>query len=241
MEARIFKTKNKAGEEVVLKFIRPTQVILSKADLKSKEAYSNAFRKGLLTNAEVIKYLRERDIWTTEMEEETMELRVKINDLEEKLKDQSLSNEDGMAVVDEIKMARAKLADHNANIRSIADNTCESNAAEARNQFLAASCVVNAKSGVKVFKDIDDFLSRLDEPLTIDAYREAVISNLEDQLNVSLPSDLTSHYPENKWTSERKARAEVEAEAAEAEKAEVVEVAPEQAEKKSRKKGSVTL
>jgi len=238
MEARIFKTKNKAGEEVVLKFVRPTQVVLSKADLKSKEAYSNAFRKGLLTNAEVIKYLKERGIWTPEMEEETMELRVKINDLEEKLKDPSLSNEDGMAVVDEIKMARAKLADHNANIRSIADNTCESNAAEARNQFLAASCVVNAKTGVKVFKDIDDFLARLDEPLTIDAYREAVISNLEDQLNVSLPSDLTSHYPENKWVSDREAKAKVEAEAAEAAKpTEVVEQAPEQTEKKSRKKG----
>lgn len=237
MEARIFKTKNKAGEEIVLKFIRPTQVVLSKADLKSKEAYSNAFRKGLLTNAEVVKYLKERGIWTQEMEEETAELRVRIRDLEEKLEDPSLSNEEGESIVDEIKLARAKIADHNANIRSIADNTCESNASEARNQFLAASCVVNAKTGVKVFKDMDDFLSRLDEPLAVDSYREAVISNLEDQLNVSLPSDLSSHYPENKWLSDREARAKVEAEAAEEAKPTEVPEESEKVEKKSRKKG----
>lgn len=236
MEARIFKTQNKAGEEVVLKFVRPTQVILSKADLKSKEAYSNAFRKGLLTNAEVVKYLKERGIWTQEMEDETTELRVKIRQLEKKLEEPSLSNEEGQSVVDEIRLARTKLSDYNSNIRSIADNTCESNASEARNQFIAASCVVNAKTGVKVFKDMDDFLARLDEPLAVDSYREAVISNLEEQLNVSLPSDLTSHYPENKWLSDREAKAIVEAEAAEVVKP-VEEPAPEVTEKKSRKKG----
>lgn len=235
MEARIFKTKNKAGDEVVLKFVRPTQVVLSKADLKSKESYSHAFRKGLLTNAEVLKYLKERGIWTEEMEQETVDLRIKIRELEEKLEDPALSNEDGQSVVDEIKLARALLNDHNSNIRSVADNTCESNASEGRNQFLAANCVVNAKTGVKVFKDMDDFLARLDEPQAIDSYREAVISNLEDQLNVALPSDLTSHYPENKWLSARESQAKIETEAAEAAK-ETEETKTEQTEKKSRKK-----
>jgi hypothetical protein len=59
-------------------------------------------------------------------------------------------------------------------------------------------------TGNKVFKDVDDFVSRLDEQVALDSYREAVISGLEESLDVELPSDLTSHYPENKWLETRK-------------------------------------
>jgi hypothetical protein len=234
VEARIFTSKDKSGQDITLKFNRPTQQVLSAADLKYREAYSVAFRNGLLTNAEIVKYLRERGIWTDEQEKESYDLRISLRELELKLEDPTLSDEEGQAIVAQIKLGRDKLTEHNQQIRAIADNTCESTAMEARNQFLAATCVVNARSGVKVFKDMKDFLARLDEQVTLDSYREAVITNLEDQLNMALPSDLTSHYPENKWLAARREKQQAEEAAAEAEEAKE----PEETEKPAPKKKS---
>lgn len=225
--ARIFKSQDKNGNEVTLKFVRPNQATIAKGDLKFREAYSRAFRSGVLVNAEVMKMLRERGIWDDEKDAEVDSLRVKLAELEEKLEtDHSISNEVGEDIVLEMKKIRLEIARLNSAYTSVVDNTCESIGGEARNQYFAATCVVDSK-GSKVFKDMDDFLARLDEQVALDSYREAVIAGLEDQLNVELPSDLSSHYPENKWLASRKKEDEPE-------KAE-----PTQEEPKSKKKKSV--
>jgi hypothetical protein len=230
-KARIFTSTDKNENTLALKFVRPNQATIAKGDLKYREAYSIAFRNGILVNSEVMKALRERGIWDDEKDREVAELRLKISEMEKKLDDQSLSNEDGEKLALEIRGLRLELAAKNSVYTSIVDVTCESLGNEKRNQFFAATCVVDNKSGAKVFKDLDDFLTRSDESIAIDSYREAVIASLEDSLNVELPSDLTSHYAENRWLANRKK-----------EKEEVSEQTTEEApveEPKSRKKKSV--
>lgn len=224
--SRLFTSKNKAGEPVSLKFVRPNQSIVAKGELKAKEAFSKAFRGGVLVNSEVMKVLRERGIWDEEKDKEVLDIRRQILELEKTLEnDTSLSNEDGEKVVLDIKQLRLKLATINSVYTTIVDNTCESLASEARNQLYAALCVADMK-GNKVFKDFEDFTGRLDEQVALDSYREAVIAGLEESLNVELPSDLTSHYTENKWLKTRKTAKEEE---------EKVEPAEEEKPKKSKK------
>lgn len=209
---RVFTSVDKNGNEVTLRFVRPNQALIAKGDLKYREAYSRAFRAGVLVNAEVMKVMRERGLWDDSRDEEILKIRDEITKLESNLKDQSLSNEAGEELVKEIRRLRSELALANSVYTTVVDNTCESIGNEARNQFFAASCVVDAKSGAKIFKDADDFVARLDEAVALDSYREAVIAGLEDQLNVELPSDLTSHYPENQWLKSREKTADVEEE-----------------------------
>ncbi|MHA2063164.1 MAG: hypothetical protein ACXABY_02165 [Candidatus Thorarchaeota archaeon] len=203
MKDRIFTTKDPEGEDLVLLFKRPTQKTISKSELVYREKYSEAFRKGLLLNAEVIEVMKKRGLWDKSKEDEAQVMMDNITALEDKLKDPELNNVDGRRLCEEITQARADLMTHNRMMTSVTDNTVESCANEERNQFLTAECVYNNKTGVKVYKDTEDFRSRLDEPASIDSYRETVIASLEAMTGRDLSSDLTEEYAENKWLKER--------------------------------------
>ncbi|TFH25910.1 hypothetical protein E4G67_00190 [Candidatus Bathyarchaeota archaeon] len=200
---RVFKTKDEEGNEFVYEFRRPSQSIISKAELVSRARYSEAFRAGVLVNAEVFKALRERGLWGDEQETESTALREKIASLEEKLRDEGLSNEDGLKLVDELRAARLEQQQHNSIVSNVTDSTCESIGNEERNMFYASACIFNKTTGQKVYKDLEDFKSRLNELSTVESYREATIASLEVLIGNELPSDLSTQYTENKWLAER--------------------------------------
>jgi len=205
MKDRIFTSKDVEGNELTLKFVRPNQAILSKAELVFRSAFSKAFRADIITNAEVEKMLRERNIWNDEQRKEANDIRVQIIDLENKLEDDnaSLSNEQGLALCNEITVLRIKLMSLNSIYQTIVDNTCETIAQEARNRFLCTQCIVDNTTGLRVYKDVDDFEQRSDDVLAFDAFRETVIASLEVSAGRQLPSDLTEDYAENKWKRNR--------------------------------------
>lgn len=228
-KVRVFQSEDKNGNPLTLKFVRPNYSISTKADLKAKEAYSKAFRGGLLVNSEVLKVLKERGLLDEAFDKEAERISTQLAEALNKLDAPGLSNEEGQKIVLEVKLLRNEQMRHNSVYSNVVDNTCESLANEARNQFLAASCVVDAKTNSKVFKDLEDFLSKAEERVAMDSYREAAIAALEDQMDVELPSDLTSHYPENKWLEARKQASETAVE-------ESKDAESPEAEKKSKKK-----
>jgi hypothetical protein len=200
---RVFKTADEDGNELVYEFRRPSQGVMSKAELVRRSKFSEAFRAGVVVNAEVFKILRERGLWGDDEEAESTRIRGELSEAEQELKDEGLSNEDGMRLVAKIKALRLELDGHQAIATQIADATCESIANESVNMFYAAACVYNKTTGQKVYKDLEDFRSRLNETSTIDSYREATIASLEVLIGQDLPSDLSTQYTENKWLAER--------------------------------------
>ena len=203
MKDRIFTTKDSEDQDLVLLFKRPSQKTIGKSELVYREKYSEAFRKGLLLNAEVVEVMKKRGLWDKSKEDEAQVMMDAISALEEKLKDPELNNVDGRSLCEEITQARVDLMSHNRMVTSVTDNTVEYCANEERNQFLTAECVYNNKTGAKVYKDTEDFKSRLDEPGSIDSYRETVIASLEAMTGRDLSSDLTEEYAENKWLKDR--------------------------------------
>lgn len=226
-KVREFTTVDEDGNELVYEYRRPSQGILQKADLVSRKKFSESVREGILLNQEVAKILKDRGLWTDEDDEKDIALQKEIRTLEEKLADESISNDEGVNLVDEIKKLRLELRSHRSTFTSISDATCESLANEEKNMFLAASCVFDKKTGGKVYKSLEDFKQRLSEPAAIDSYREATVASLEDVLRQELPSDLTKERAEEKWLAERGLDEEPEAEP---------EKAKEEAPKKPKKK-----
>jgi hypothetical protein len=202
MQDRIFKTKDTEGNEVVLRFKRPTQAQLAKAELAQRSAFSRAFRMDILTNAEVEKSLLERGLWDDEKRQQAAALRDETDKLAEQLT-AGLSNEEGEVICKKIDELRFKLLTHNSVYQNAMDNTCETMAAEERNQLLCVECVVDNKTGAKVFKDVEDLRNKANEQLTVDAFRETVVATLEVAVGRALPSNLADEYPENKWRAER--------------------------------------
>jgi len=205
MKDRIFTSVDKDGNELTLKFVRPTQSVLSKAELVYRSAFSKAFRADIITNAEVEKMLKERNIWNDDERAKANKLRLEIYDLETKLAENNptLSNEQGLALCSQITTLRIDLMQLNSIYQTIVDNTCETIAQEARNRLLTTECIVDNATGLRVYKDVKDWEDRSDERLAFDAFRETVVASLEVQAGRSLPSDITEDYAENKWKKER--------------------------------------
>lgn len=202
---RLFNSKDKDGNEVVLKFLKPTLKVQTEADFLFRQYYSKALRMGIITNAEAFELLKKNGIWTDADEVRGRELKDKITKLEEEFAAPSLSNEEGLAKVTHVKLLREELSDLNAKISSVTSNTAESLSVDYKNQYLASACVVNNATGKKVFKDVDDFLARADEQVTIDSFTQAILLNYEKSFKVELSSDPMGDLPENKWLKEREA------------------------------------
>jgi len=200
---RVFKTRDANGEELIYEFRRPTQAIISKGELVSKARFSEALRAGVILNAEVVKILRDRGLWTDVEVQVEQELREDVVALEEKLHDPGLSNVEGRDLVEQIRAKRLELQEHTSLFQSVSGGTCESISTEERNMFYAAECVYDKNRGQKVYKSLEDFKARLNESVTIDCYREATIASLEVLIGKELPSDLSTQYTENKWLVER--------------------------------------
>jgi len=201
MAERIFTSKDKDNKDIELVLRKPSQLVLNKADLARRVEFSRALTAGVCLAAQVDRLLKERGIWGETEEAHSKCLREKIIALENSL--EGVADKDvGARICLEIKEARATLYEHNSLYLSATENTCESMATTAMHKVICAECVYKKDGGAKVFKDAEDFSNRLDETIAMDAFREVIISSLEDATGRSLPTDLESEYKENKWMKE---------------------------------------
>lgn len=211
---RVFTSKDKDDEELEIKFNNLNQVVLSRGDFIYREYFSKAIRSGVMTNAEALKILKDREIWGELQEKEVVDLQVKLFDLENKLKEYNKRDATSLTLYDQIKEVRRDLQQTN-NVRSnVLDNTAESMAAEMRTQFFASECSVYNNTGKRVFSDLKDFLARLDEQVATDCYRQALIINYEKALGITLPKDLSeASLPEDEWLKDVRTSEEAKAKA----------------------------
>jgi hypothetical protein len=241
MSSRIFKTVDGEDKEVVLKFTRPNQKILTQAELVYRTAFSRAFRQDVLTTAEVKEALKRRGLWGEEQEAAVRALRVKTRDLEDRLREEgpTMSDEAGYKLCSEISKLRAETSELNSIHQTVTMNTCESIAEEEKNKHLTVSCVTHSVSGEKVYKEVEDFNSKLDTVMAINAFSETLVGMMEVQLGQSLSSNISDEYVENEWIADRVAKAEVEAEAEASEESESdAETEPVKKKRGRRKKTS---
>lgn len=200
MKDRIFTTKDSSNNDWVLKFKRPTQSQINKAELIYRKKFSDAVRNDVLLRDEAIKIVKRRGLYDSEEEKKELDLRVKIASLEDSLSDIKDYSK-GKTVCDEISKLRTELMDHSSVVTSIMENTCEAIANSERNQYFVVQCIYDDNTDQRVYKDIDDFKSKVNERASLDAYQETLIANLESRMGKELPSDLTKEFAENVWLS----------------------------------------
>lgn len=212
---RSFKTIDSSGKEVSLKLIKPNQKVMSDADFLFKKEFSRCIRNGLITNSEAFKIMKENGTWTDADDDAANKLREEIKELELKLNDSSLTEEAGKEVCDKLASLRDDLSSLNSRFNSITENTAENTANEMRLMYWAANCVLY-EDGKRVFKDLENFISRSGEKIVQDSYKEAMLLNMELNFGITLSSNLADELPENKWKKalSEKTKTEVRQEAA---------------------------
>lgn len=207
---RVFVSKDSAGNEVNLRFVKPNQKVLLDGNFVSKQAFSKALRSGILTHDEALRIMKENGLWTDADEKKNSELRQQIRELEETLSNGKPSKEDGLAKVGKLKELRAELSSLNSKFTTITDNTAETIATDAKLQYWAANCTVYHDSGKRVFKNLDDFLERGEEEIAHNSFTEAMLANYEYSFGIKMPTDFVSELPENKWLEANKEEPVVE-------------------------------
>jgi len=246
-DSKVFTSKDGDGKELQLRFVKPSQKVVSRGDFVYREHFGKSVRAGLMTNAEAEKLLKDRNIWGEAQEEEAVDLQTRINTLEDKISElDSEKVNDGMEIYRQLKTLRTDL-DALGNIRrSIVDNTAEAVAAEMRTQFYASECVVYNSNGQKVFRNLEDLTSKLNEQLALDAYKTALIANYESVFGIDLSkiNENDSRDAEDKWfDSIKNTDDEEKADEAESDEAAIEEEAPKEVapvkKKRPRKKKAV--
>lgn len=200
MKDRDFSCIDDNGEKINLVFKRPNQSQISAAEFAFKKAFADAVRAGFVTNAEVSKLLKDKEIWTENNDSKVAELRTKIALLEEKFKTNNFDG-DGMTEYQEVKKLRDELNSTLAVYTSIVDNTAESFATDAKTRFYAVEC--SFKDGKKLFKDVLDFNSQFPKDIASSCYRQAFLTMMEIHIGVELPEVVDSESIEDKWLNSK--------------------------------------
>jgi hypothetical protein len=193
---RTFAVKGKDGATVKLKVARPNQHQVIEADKQYRVAYSKCLRAGILTHAEVDRYIKDNNIWVDDDNKKLIEVQDGLNKIVEELKKKDYKDlNEGRLKAWMAQQKRDELWKLSRKVGSIYDNTCENASDEIRMQHLCVLTVMK-EDGSAFFKDFDDFCNRANEDSTADALRQALTFHSRLKANFILDLD------ENKWLHE---------------------------------------
>lgn len=176
---------------------RPSQRASQKAQNIFSIEFTNNIKAGLMTKLQMKKFLLDHGVWTEEQEKEEERIGKRIQELELEIyrgnpNKKKISLKEGRAKALEIKEERSKYMELIMQRQSYESNTAESQADNARFDFLVSECTFNL-DGTKVYNSYEDYQARGDDDL---AYEAA--SNLA-QMIYSLEDDYSKKLPENQF------------------------------------------
>lgn len=210
---RLFTVQLQSGKEVKLSTRVATQEELNDAEFEYSKAFNHAIMNGIMPQSRMLSELLKNGIWSEERDEAIEEQRQKVIKLEDLMDDEETDKE---RVAEELKEARTLLYEMRQEKTDLLSHTAEAKADEAQRSFIVSRVTEDAKSGIRVWKKFNDYVTEEDANLVFRAtYEYLTFVN-------NLPSDFMDQLPENQVASKEEAPAEGEAEeASEEEKTEV--------------------
>lgn len=194
------KQKNKAtvqstnndGKKVTVIVTRPTGAENREAKAYYNQTFRAALESGALLRKRLGQYMEEQGIWDEAKEKQYQEVTKKILDGEKSLKSGGIKLNEARDLALSIKDAREEFKDLIAERTMMDANTAEGQADNAQFNCLVALCTFD-ESGEKVFKDLDDYEKRADEPFAAEAAGKLA------EFVYNLSEDYDSTLEENKF------------------------------------------
>jgi hypothetical protein len=186
------------GSKVSIVVKKPGNQVLSSAQRVSAKAWTDCVRDGIMTKKELIKFMKEHDIWNAEKDKEEKAKIKEINDYEKKLylqngKAKKLKLSDAKELAIKMRIARAELRDLISERISLEQNTAESLSDNARFDYLVSQCTFDETGTNKVYNNLDDYLNKADDDIAFAAATALA------QLMYSIDKDVEANLPENRF------------------------------------------
>ena len=175
MQAKVIKSVDSEGKDFTIVVKAPTRTDLTDAQCYSSQIVRKAMKAKVPTRAQLRTYMEEEGVWDEKKEKELKEFDLKIKEGEKQLKrggvtkdGQPFSKADARKLAVNMRMWRLERMYLMADYMRLDEYCLESQAENAKTNFLTSSCTFN-ESGDKVYKDIDDYMVKFDEPYSMEA------------------------------------------------------------------------
>jgi hypothetical protein len=171
--------------------IKPTLAMLNEASKVYNRTFSSAINSGAIIRERLDDVLREQGLWSDEKDRKYQTLRREILDAELKIKKGGIRLLEGKQLALDIKAKRSEMVDMLMSRNNLDSNTAEGQADNMRFNYLVSACLVYKKTNKPYFKNLEDYLNKAVEPLSVEAARQ--LYNLLYRTSDNMENDLTEN------------------------------------------------
>lgn len=182
----------KVGDkELVLAIVRPTQPQYRAAQMYYNKVFAELLDANTLMRAKLNEYMRRQGIWSDDKEKQYVQLFDRINSNELKLKKGGFKLSDAKNVALEVRELRTKVRDLVAQRSATDSNTAEAQAENARFNYLVAQCLVYEDTGKPYYRDVEDYLERMDEEAAFEGAKRlsSILYEIDPNFEAGLPEN----------------------------------------------------
>jgi hypothetical protein len=175
---------------------KPSNKLLSDAQVLGAKVWTNCTRDGIMTKKELEVFMRNRNIWDSEKDQQQQALVDSISNLERELAlgtDGKLTKKRGKEIAISMRRLRLMLRNLISERLSLEQNTAEALSENAKFDFLVANCVYLEDGNTKVYNSLEDYSAKADDEV---AYASA---NALAQMMYSIDKEFEEKLPENKF------------------------------------------
>jgi hypothetical protein len=180
------------GTKVQLAVLKPTPAQKQEATRIYSVTWANGVRDKLLLRDSIGDYMKEQGIWGDEQEAKLQTLLQNISKSEKALSAGKIKKSEAKALALKLWDLRSEMRQLIAHKTMVENNSVESQAENARFNYLVSVCSVYNETGDRVFSSLEDYLDK-DEEWSYEC--AAQMSNLLYELD----PDFEKNLPENKF------------------------------------------
>ena len=168
MQAKKRNFEVKDGDKTYkLSVVTPNTVQQNEALKKSNRAFADAVNSGAILRSKAEHVSKMQGLWDEDKQKEFETLRDKLNEQIKQLDSGGIELNEAYKLALQIKRNRLSLRNMQATLNSLDQYTCESQAENAKLNYLASQCIVDGDTGKPFFKSYDDYLSNDTHPVAL--------------------------------------------------------------------------
>lgn len=194
---KLVESKNSKDEVVKVYIKKPEPKDYKESQIAYNKAFRTALETGAILKEKLLDYIIKQKVWDEEKEKQYNESLKAISGFEKILKRGGISLTSAKDYAFKLNKERETFRDLISKRNSMDSNTAESQADNARFNFLVSICTVN-EHGERVWADIDTYEAESNEPWAVAAASELA------KLIYGLDPEYENNLPENKFLKKYK-------------------------------------
>ncbi len=186
------------GEDKTFMVRSPSLTDQREAQKVYNTAFTDAIKSNSVVRAKMDDVLEDQGLWNKEKQAKYDNLQQELNDGEKRLAKGGFSLTDAKKLALKMRDVRIEIRDLISVRTSLDNHSAEGQADNARFNYLVSSCVVYKENDKPYFKDLSDYMDRMDDPVAL-----AGASKLATMI-YGLDNNFEKNLPENKFLKKYK-------------------------------------